>query len=80
LLRTQEVTHSFYVRELRLKQDTVPGMVIHMHFNARVPGEYEIVCAELCGLGHSRMRTFLYVVSQADYDKWMQEQVAALTQ
>jgi len=80
LIRTMEVTHSFYVRELRLKQDAVPGMVIHMHFNATVPGEYEIVCAELCGLGHSRMRTFLNVVSQADYDKWMGEQEAALTQ
>ena len=59
LIRTQDVTHSFYVRELRLKQDAVPGMVIHMHFNATVPGEYEIACAELCGLGHYKMRGFL---------------------
>jgi cytochrome c oxidase subunit 2 len=78
LIRTQDVTHSFYVRELRLKQDAVPGMVIHMHFNATVPGEYEIACAELCGLGHYRMRSFLYVVSQADYDKWIRDQEAAL--
>jgi cytochrome c oxidase subunit 2 len=80
LIRTQDVTHSFYVRELRLKQDAVPGMVIHMHFNATVPGEYEIACAELCGLGHYRMRSFLYVVSQADYDKWIRDQEAALQQ
>jgi cytochrome c oxidase subunit II len=80
LLRTQDVTHSFYVRELRLKQDAVPGMVIHMHFNATVPGEYEIACAELCGLGHYRMRSFLYVVSQAEYDKWARDQETALQQ
>ena len=64
LIRTQDVTHSFYVRELRLKQDAVPGMVIHMHFDATVPGQYEIVCAELCGLGHYRCAAFLNVVSQ----------------
>lgn len=80
LIRTQDVTHSFYVRELRLKQDAVPGMVIHMHFNATVPGEYEIACAELCGLGHYRMRSFLYVVSQAEYDKWVRDQETALQQ
>jgi cytochrome c oxidase subunit 2 len=80
LIRTQDVTHSFYVRELRLKQDAVPGMVIHMHFNATIPGEYEIACAELCGLGHYKMRTFLNVVSQEEFDKWMQDQETALQQ
>ncbi len=80
LIRTQDVTHSFYVRELRLKQDAVPGMVITMHFNPTVEGQYEIACAELCGLGHYRMRSFLNVVSQAEYDKWMQDQETALTQ
>jgi cytochrome c oxidase subunit 2 len=80
LIRTQDVTHSFYVRELRLKQDAVPGMIIHMHFNAEVPGEYEIACAELCGLGHYKMRSFLNVVSQGEFDKWMQDQETALQQ
>jgi cytochrome c oxidase subunit II len=78
LIRTQDVTHSFYVRELRLKQDAVPGLTITMHFNATVPGQYEIACAELCGLGHYRMRSFLNVVSQAEYDKWVADQEAAL--
>jgi len=80
LIRTQDVTHSFYVRELRLKQDAVPGMVIHMHFDATVIGQYEIACAELCGLGHYRMRSFLNVVSQDDFDKWMHDQEVALQQ
>ncbi len=78
LIRSQDVTHDFYVRELRLKQDAVPGLVIRLHFNATVPGEYEIACAELCGLGHHKMRGFLKVVPQEEYDRWMQEQVAAM--
>ena len=76
LIRSQDVTHNFYVRELRLKQDAVPGLLIRLHFNATVPGEYEIACAELCGLGHQRMRAFLRVVPQEEYDRWMQEQLA----
>jgi cytochrome c oxidase subunit II len=78
LIRTQDVTHDFYVRELRLKQDAVPGLIIHLHFNATVPGTYEVACAELCGLGHYRMRAFLHVVSQSEYDAWMAQQVAQL--
>ena len=71
LIRTQDVTHDFYVRELRIKQDAVPGLIVHMHFNATVPGVYEIACAELCGLGHHRMRAFLHVAAQEEYDTWM---------
>jgi cytochrome c oxidase subunit II len=80
LIRTQDVTHSFYLRELRLKQDAVPGMTIHMHFNPEVTGQYELACAELCGLGHYRMRSFVNVVSQEEYDKWVSDQEAALQQ
>jgi cytochrome c oxidase subunit 2 len=80
LIKTQDVTHSFYVRELRLKQDAVPGMTIHMHFIATVPGQYELACAELCGLGHYRMRSFVNVVSREEFDKWMSDQEAALRQ
>ena len=77
IIRSQDVTHSFYVRELRLKQDAVPGMEIHMHFNATEPGNYEIACAELCGLGHYRMHSMLMVMSEADFEKWMKDQEAA---
>jgi cytochrome c oxidase subunit 2 len=76
VLKTKDVTHSFFVRELRLKQDTVPGMVIRVHFKAEKPGQYEVACAELCGLGHHRMRSFMTVLSQADYAKWLAEQIA----
>ena len=77
IIRSQDVTHSFFVRELRLKQDAVPGMEIHMHFTANDPGEYEIVCAQLCGLGHYRMHSLLTVMSETDFEKWMKDQEAA---
>ena len=76
VIRSKDVTHSFYVRELRLKQDAVPGMVIRIHFTATQVGQYEIACAELCGLGHHQMRSFLQVMSEADYQKWLREQAA----
>jgi cytochrome c oxidase subunit II len=77
IIRSQDVTHSFFVRELRLKQDAVPGMEIHMHFTANDPGEYEIVCSQLCGLGHYRMHSVLTVMSETDFEKWMKDQEAA---
>jgi cytochrome c oxidase subunit II len=76
LIRSQDVTHSFFVRELRLKQDAVPGMIIHMHFTATVVGEYDLACAELCGLGHYKMSSKLKVLSEADFAQWMKDQVA----
>jgi cytochrome c oxidase subunit 2 len=77
LLRTKDVTHSFFVRELRFKQDTVPGMVIKMHFKAEQTGKFEIACAELCGLGHHRMRSFLHVVTADEFDAWMAAEIKA---
>lgn len=77
IIRAQDVTHSFFVRELRMKQDAVPGMEIHMHFTAETIGNYEIVCAELCGLGHYRMHSMLQVMSEPDYEKWLVQQEAA---
>jgi cytochrome c oxidase subunit 2 len=74
LIRSQDVIHNFYVRELRLQQDAVPGMVIPIHFTANQIGHYEIMCTQLCGLGHYRMRSFLDVVSEADYQNFLKQQ------
>jgi cytochrome c oxidase subunit 2 len=76
-LSSKDVTHSFFVRELRIKQDLVPGMVIPIHFMATKTGRYEIACAELCGLGHYRMRAFLQVMTQEDFDTWLANMAAA---
>jgi cytochrome c oxidase subunit 2 len=75
ILRTKDVTHSFFVPELRLKQDTVPGMLIRIHFTAEKTGNYEIACTELCGLGHYKMRSFLEVMEPAAFEKWLQEKL-----
>ena len=54
--------------------DIVPGMEIPFHFQADIPGTYEVPCSELCGLGHHQMRTTLIVMPPADFDKWKQDQ------
>ena len=73
-LTSRDVIHSFFVRELRIKQDLVPGMQIPLHFQADVPGTYEVPCAELCGLGHFQMRTTVTVMPIADYERWKRGQ------
>jgi len=70
-LRAVDVIHSFFVPSLRFKQDAVPGLNIHMHLKPTQIGEYEIACAELCGLGHYKMHGVVHVVSQEDFDKWL---------
>ena len=76
LLRSQDVIHNFFVRELRLQQDAVPGMVIPIHFTADRIGRYEIVCTQLCGLGHYKMHSFMDVVSESDYEQFLTKQAA----
>jgi cytochrome c oxidase subunit II len=72
-LRSKDVTHSFFVPVLRLKQDAVPGMQIPIHFKAMKTGEYEIACAELCGLTHFKMKGYLMVMSDQEFATWMKE-------
>ena len=72
-LRSQDVGHSFFVRELRIQQDFVPGLTIPVHFTATQPGKYEIVCTQLCGLGHYSMRAYLQVMPQDQFDAWLRE-------
>jgi cytochrome c oxidase subunit 2 len=76
VLHARDVIHNFFVRELRLKQDIVPGMEIPFHFKADQVGTFEIACSELCGLGHHQMRSTLQVMSEADFEKWKQDQLA----
>jgi cytochrome c oxidase subunit II len=73
-LHSKDVGHSFYVPVLRIQQDFVPGLDIPVHFTATQVGKYEIVCTQLCGLGHYSMRAFLEVMSEADYEKWLKTQ------
>jgi cytochrome c oxidase subunit 2 len=74
LVRSQDVIHNFFVRELRLQQDAVPGLVVPIHFTADKIGQYEIMCTQLCGLGHYKMHSMLNVVSDADYQNFLKQQ------
>ncbi|HUK22576.1 MAG TPA: cytochrome c oxidase subunit II [Gemmatimonadales bacterium] len=72
-LTAEDVIHSFYVPEFRVRQDIVPGLHIKAWFVATVPGKYEIGCSQLCGLGHYKMRAQVTVHTQADFDAWAKE-------
>lgn len=73
-LTSEDVIHSFWVPVFRLKQDAVPGMTIRAWVQPTVTGEYELGCAELCGMQHYRMRARVYVQSVAEFDAWLSEQ------
>lgn len=68
ILKSKDVTHNFWVPQLRFKQDLVPGMAIRVHFTVNKIGKYELACAELCGMNHFKMKTFMLVLPQADFD------------
>ena len=72
-LSSEDVIHSFYVPQLRVRQDVVPGMDIKAWFEATVPGDYELGCSQLCGLGHYKMRARVTVHTQADFEAWMKQ-------
>jgi len=76
LLRSKDVQHAFFLPNFRVKQDLVPGMRTSVTFTPTKIGEYEVACAELCGLGHYRMRAFLSIRSEEDYRAWLSEQQA----
>ncbi|OGP30245.1 MAG: cytochrome c oxidase subunit II [Deltaproteobacteria bacterium GWA2_57_13] len=73
VLKSKDVIHSFFLPNLRLKQDAVPGRDILVWFEATKPGKYELPCAELCGFGHSGMRGWLYVDTPEQFEKWVKE-------
>jgi cytochrome c oxidase subunit 2 len=76
LMHAKDVGHSFFVRELRVQQDFVPGLDVALHFTATKIGRYEIVCTQLCGLGHYNMKAYLDVLSQDDFNEWLKKQAA----
>jgi cytochrome c oxidase subunit 2 len=73
-LTAEDVIHSFFVPDFRVKQDAVPGMNILVWFQVIEPGEYPLACAELCGLGHYRMEARVVALQPDEYDRWVAEQ------
>ncbi len=70
-LESNDVIHSFFVPELRLKQDIVPGMRQFAWFRGIKTGEMEIACTELCGWGHYKMKANLKIVTRNEFDQWL---------
>ena len=75
-LTSKDVMHSFGVPLMRVKQDVIPGMSIPAWFTPTKTGTYEIVCSQLCGLGHYRMKGFVNVQRPQEYEKWLSEQAS----
>jgi len=76
-LASEDVIHSFFLPEFRVKQDAVPGMEIPVWFQATRTGEFTLGCAELCGLGHYRMRGTVTVQTAEEFAAWQREQSQA---
>jgi cytochrome c oxidase subunit II len=74
-LRSKDVIHSFFLPNMRLKQDAVPGLTIPLWFEATRTGDFEIACAELCGFGHYTMHGVLTVHSAEEYKTWLEEAI-----
>ncbi|CAN5811580.1 cytochrome c oxidase subunit II [soil metagenome] len=75
-LRSVDVIHSFWIPKLAGKQDVVPGRINHLTIEATQPGEYLGQCAEYCGLSHANMRLVAFSHEPADFDRWVEEQLA----
>ena len=75
-IKTEDVLHSFFLPNLRVKQDVVPGMKQFVWFHANDTGTFDIVCAELCGWGHYKMRGQLVLESRENFQKWYSDQYA----
>ena len=74
-IKSEDVLHSFFLPNLRIKQDVVPGMKQFVWFQANQIGTFDVVCAELCGWGHYKMRGRLTIESREDFDAWLAEQI-----
>jgi len=77
-INSEDVIHSFWVPAFRLKSDTVPGITTTIRVTPNAEGEFDVVCAELCGIGHSTMRQSVTVVPEDDFTAWLTEQQEAL--
>lgn len=70
-IRAEDVIHSFFLPNHRVKQDVVPGTTVLLWFDAKQTGKYEIACAELCGLGHYRMKGYMHVQTASEFESWL---------
>ena len=72
-LSSKDVIHNFALPHMRMAQDAIPGQVIPMWFKPIKTGNYEVICGQLCGLGHYSMKGMLVVDNPAEYQAWLKE-------
>ena len=77
-LSSQDVIHSMGIAEMRVKQDAVPGIEIPVWWVPNLEGDFEVNCSQLCGLGHYRMRGFVSIMPEAEYEAWLAEEAALI--
>lgn len=78
-MTTEDVLHDFFIPAFRTKVDVVPGRYTYLWFEATKPGKYHLFCAEYCGLNHSGMGGYVYVMEQRDFDNWLSGNVSGQT-
>jgi cytochrome c oxidase subunit II len=76
-MHAKDVGHALFIPDMRLQQDFVPGLLIPLHFTATQVGKHEIVCTQLCGLGHYNMKAYVDVVTPEQFEQWLRAQAAA---
>ena len=79
-MRSKDVIHDFYVKEFRVKEDIVPGITTSLVFNPTRVGTFQVICAELCGVGHGTMRARVIVMEPAAYQQWVTQAKADVAQ
>ena len=77
-ISSEDVIHSFYAPDYRIKMDAVPGMTTHLRFDAHEVGSFPVICAEYCGIGHSDMATRILVVPEEEFTDWYEKQAAEI--
>lgn len=73
-LRAVDVIHGFAIPQMRIKQNAVPGQTQHIHFTPQTPGDYAILCTQVCGMGHYRMQALLRVLPPDQFNAWLHQQ------
>jgi cytochrome c oxidase subunit 2 len=73
ILTSEDVIHSFFIPDFRVKQDALPGRYTSLWFQATKPGRYRVYCAEYCGMNHSRMAGWIVAMEPAEFQKWLSE-------
>lgn len=76
-MTSNDVIHSFWIPQWRIKQDVVPGMTTHVNYVPTITGEFQLACNQVCGLSHTTMYANVRVVTEEEYTAWLDEQAVA---